>query len=176
MRNIVILTFMVFCISTVSASFTAASASAADSSFTQSDRDRMIRLEEGLKATNQRIDDGLKATNQRIDDMGKKIDDMGKKIDDMGKKIDDVKADVNKRLDQMYTLILWGFGILFGLFFSGMVFLVGFVLWDRRTALAPAVRKTNEVEERTELLEKALKEAAVENPGLKKALKHFGLL
>ncbi|MBF0566689.1 MAG: hypothetical protein HQK89_15800 [Nitrospirae bacterium] len=162
MRNIVILTFMVFCISTVSASFTAASASAADSSFTQSDRDRMIRLEEGLKATNQRIDDGLKATNQRIDDMGKKID--------------DVKADVNKRLDQMYTLILWGFGILFGLFFSGMVFLVGFVLWDRRTALAPAVRKTNEVEERTELLEKALKEAAVENPGLKKALKHFGLL
>jgi hypothetical protein len=66
----------------------------------------------------------------------------------------------------------WGFGILFG----GMGLLMGFVLWDRRTALAPAVRKTKEIEERAELLEKALKEAAVENPGLKKALKHVGLL
>ncbi|KJU87044.1 hypothetical protein MBAV_000759, partial [Candidatus Magnetobacterium bavaricum] len=43
-------------------------AGAADSSFTQADRDRMIRtevkLEEGLKTVNQRID----AVNQRIDD------------------------------------------------------------------------------------------------------------
>src|SRR5208337_4976676 len=98
MRSSVVLIFLeallVFCISTAVAE--------AGSSFTQSDRDRMIRLEEGQKATNKKIDDGLKATNQRIDDMKELI----------------------------YVVI------------SGMFILIGFILWDRRTALAPAVRKT----------------------------------
>ncbi|MBF0466780.1 MAG: hypothetical protein HQK88_09845 [Nitrospirae bacterium] len=147
MKSVAIAVFVLFCLSTVAFS--------ADSSFTQSDRDRLIRLEEGLKATNQKIDDGLKATNQRIDDL---------------------KADMNRKFDQMTTFMLWGFGILFGLFFSGMGFLMGFVLWDRRTALAPAVRKTKELEERAELLEKALKEVSIKNPDIKEALKHVGLL
>jgi hypothetical protein len=151
MKSLVIFVFMVFCIATVVAS----SAFGANSSFRQSDRERLIKvetkLEDGLKATNQKIEDGLKATNQRIDDM---------------------KADMNKRFDQMYTLILWGFGILLG----GMGSLMGFVLWDRRNAIAPAIRKTKEIEERAELFEKAIKEAAIDNPGLKEALKHFGLL
>ncbi|MFN3481121.1 MAG: hypothetical protein ACK415_12170, partial [Thermodesulfovibrionales bacterium] len=46
--------------------------------FTQEDRDRLIRLEEGLKAINQRIED------------------------------------TNKRIDNLQTFMLWGFGILFG--------------------------------------------------------------
>ncbi|MBF0345107.1 MAG: hypothetical protein HQL06_12870 [Nitrospirae bacterium] len=40
---------------------------------------------------------------------------------------------------------------------------MGFVLWDRRTALAPAIRRTKEVEEQSELLVKALKEVATKN-------------
>ena len=37
-------------------------------SYTQDDRDRLIRVEEGLKAINQRIDNLEKSVNQRIDD------------------------------------------------------------------------------------------------------------
>ncbi|MFN7065745.1 MAG: hypothetical protein ACK4OF_06335, partial [Aquificaceae bacterium] len=52
-------------------------------SFTQEDRDRLIRLEEGLKATNQRIEEGLKATNQRIEEglkaTNQRIDDLNKR-------------------------------------------------------------------------------------------------
>ncbi|MBF0564779.1 MAG: hypothetical protein HQK89_06010 [Nitrospirae bacterium] len=147
MRSLLILIFMVFCISTVT--------DAAGSSFTQSDRDRMIRLEEGLKATNQRMEDGFKATNQRIDDL---------------------KADMNRRLEHITTFMFWGFGILFGLFFSGMGFLIGFVLWDRRIALTPAVRKTKELEEQAELLKKALQEVALNDPHVHEALKHVGML
>lgn len=40
--------------------------------------------------------------------------------------------------------MFWGFGILF----AGMFTLVVFVLWDRRTALSPAIRKNKELEER----------------------------
>jgi hypothetical protein len=68
--------------------------------------------------------------------------------------------------------MLWGFGILFG----GMGILIGFVIWDRRTALAPVIRKNKELEEREERLEKALKELAAKDLKVAEALRHVGLL
>ncbi|QID32248.1 hypothetical protein [Pampinifervens florentissimum] len=107
-------------------------------SFTLEDRDRIIRLEENQK-------EGFKALMQRIDDTNKRIDDINKRIDD-----------TNKRIDDMISIMLWGFGVLF----AGMMSLIGFVIWDRRSALAPAIRKTKELEEREEKIEKALKKLA----------------
>ncbi|MFN7065294.1 MAG: hypothetical protein ACK4OF_04010, partial [Aquificaceae bacterium] len=37
---------------------------------------------------------------------------------------------LQKQIDDLRTLMLWGFGILFG----GMGILIGLVMWDRRTA------------------------------------------
>jgi glutamine synthetase type III len=162
MKRIAITVMMLFCLST-------AAVAAAESSFTQSDRDRMIRLEEGLKATNQRINDVKAEMNSIKADVKAEMNSMKA---DMKADMNSMKADINIRLEQMTTFMLWGFGILF----SGMGFLMGFVLWDRRTALAPAIRKTKELEERAELLEKALKEASITNPGIKEALKHVGIL
>jgi len=132
---VLIITFIILCAPTVSF--------AKAIPFTQDDRDRLIRLEEGQKALNQRIDD----LNKRIDDL-------------------------NKRIDGLQTFMLWGFGILFG----GMGILIGFVIWDRRTALAPAIKKYKELEEKEEKIEKALKELAEKDPKIAEALKHVGLL
>ena len=44
---------------------------------------------------------------------------------------------IDKRFDSLNNFIMWGFGIVF----MGIFTLIGFVLWDRRTALAPAIRK-----------------------------------
>ncbi|MBF0564817.1 MAG: hypothetical protein HQK89_06210 [Nitrospirae bacterium] len=150
MRSLFILLFLLFFISTVPA--------AAGSSFTQSDRDRMIRLET-------RVEDGFKATNQRIDDM---MADMNRRFEQVDKRFDQV----DKHFDQVTTFMFWCFGILFG----GMGLLITLVIWDRRTAIAPAVHKTKEIGERTELVEKALREVALKNPDVKEALKHFGLM
>ncbi|MBF0538398.1 MAG: hypothetical protein HQL03_09130 [Nitrospirae bacterium] len=122
-------------------------AEAADSSFTQADRDRITRLEEGLKALNQRLDDNLKAINQRLDD--------------------NIKA-INQKFDYVIGLMY--------VMLSGMFVLVGFILWDRRTTLAPVVRTTKELEARTEKLELVLREQAEKDPKLKETLKHAGLL
>jgi len=115
--------------------------------FTQEDRDRLIRLEEGQKALNQRINGVEKSFNQRIDDLKEEIRDMK-------------------------TFMLWGYGILFG----GMGILIGFVIWDRRTALAPAIKQYKELEEREEKIEKVLKELSTRDPNVKEALRHVGLL
>ncbi|MCL5277293.1 MAG: hypothetical protein M1517_05925 [Deltaproteobacteria bacterium] len=68
--------------------------------------------------------------------------------------------------------MLWGFGILF----AGMFTLIGFVIWDRRTALAPAIRKNKELEEKEELFKKALKEYSKTEPKLADILKSLHLM
>ncbi len=77
-----------------------------------------------------------------------------------------------QRIDDVINIMLWGFGVLF----AGMMSLIGFVIWDRRSALAPAIRKTKELEEREEKIEKALKKLAEKNPEVKEALKEAGIL
>ncbi|MBF0592317.1 MAG: hypothetical protein HQL02_09540 [Nitrospirae bacterium] len=144
---------------------TVVAVNAADSSFTQADRDRIIRMEDrmtrmedGLKALNQRLDDNLKAINQRIDDSLKAIN---QRIDATNQRIDDLKGVI-------YVLI--------SVTMSSVLVIVGFILWDRRTTLAPVVRTTKELEARTERLELIIKEKAEKDPELKEALRHAGLL
>ncbi len=94
-----------------------------------------------------RIEEGQKALNQRIDDLDKKL---------------------SKRIDDLANLI---YGVL-----AGMFALVGFVIWDRRSALAPAIRKTKDIEERQDRVERAIKELALKYPEIKEILKTLALL
>ena len=87
------------------------------------------------------------------------------------KRIDDLKSDLGGRIDDLRGLVLWGFGVLF----AGMFTLIGFVIWDRRSALAPAIRKNKEIEERGNRMEKALKEYALKEPKLAEVLKSLGM-
>lgn len=117
-------------------SFTALNAFAKNVSFTQDDRDRLIKLET--------------------------------KIEGMEKRLDQI----DRRIERLENVMMWGFGLLF----TTMIGLVGFVLWDRRTALAPAIRKNKELEEREDRVEKALREYAKKEPGLAEVLKNLGLM
>ena len=106
----------------------------------------IVRLEAGQNAINTRIDDVKNEMNKRIDDVNTRIDDMkneiNKRIDDVNTRIDDMKNEVNTRIDDMknevntrfddlFSLILWGFGILF----TGIFGLIGYIIWDRTHAL-----------------------------------------
>lgn len=99
--------------------------------FSQDDRERLIRLEtkveEGHKSLQRQID-SLESTTQR--------------------QVDVLSVATQRQADDLQTLLLWGFGILFG----GMGILIGFVIWDRRTALEPVIRRSRELEDREENL------------------------
>ncbi len=112
--------------------------------FTQKDRERLIRLET-------KVEEGQKALQRQITDL---------------------KVDTQRQTDDLKTLILWGFGILFG----GMGLLIGFVIWDRRTALEPVAKKYRELEEQGEKYNKALKEYARVEPKLAEILRSLNLL
>jgi hypothetical protein len=116
-------------------------------SFTLADRDRLIRLEATLKA----FKDSIEKRFERIDKRFEQVD---------------------KRFEQMLTF-MWILASVFG----GLVAAtIGFAIWDRRTALAPAIRRSRELEERNDRVERALRELAQNDPKIAEALKHVGLL
>lgn len=71
---------------------------------------RIARLEEGQKAIRVEIKEGQRSLQKQIDGL-------------------------DKRIDGLSNVILGGFGVAF----AGIFSLIGFVLWDRRTALSPVI-------------------------------------
>ena len=97
------------------------------------------------------------------------------KIEQIDKRFEQIE----RRFERLENVMMWGFGLLF----TTMVGMVGFVLWDRRTALAPVARamkeKEAEIEElkkRERLLEEAVRDYAVGDQRLTGILKARGLL
>ena len=127
---------------------------------------RIIRLEEGQKALNKRVDD----LNKRIDtletSLNKRIDDVNTSL---SKRIDDVNNNLSKRIDDLWNLTITGFAILF----AGMFTLIGFVIWDRRTAISPVQNEVRELKEEFFELKKSLREYAKKEPKFAEVFKSF---
>ncbi|HEX7583053.1 MAG TPA: hypothetical protein VF373_00080, partial [Prolixibacteraceae bacterium] len=80
------------------------------------------------------------------------------------KRIDDIHLQINRLEDKFDSYFMWGFGLVLMSIFG----LIGFIIYDRRTTLAP-------VENKTERIIKVLKEAAEKDPVLREALKKTAL-
>ena len=111
--------------------------------YTQADRDRMVRLETKVEALDKRIDDLSSHMETRFSEVDKKFDRLEDKFD---------------------SYFMWGFGMVLMSIFG----LIGFIIYDRRTTLAP-------VENKTERVIKALRERAEKDPLLMEALKNTAL-
>lgn len=105
--------------------------------------------------------DRLRNIELRLERVETKIEGIEKRIDDLRLEL---KGEIGALRDLIYVVI------------AGIFVLIGFVIWDRRTALAPAVKKTKELEERGEKIERALKELAEKDPKVAEVLKHIGFL
>ena len=111
--------------------------------YTQADRDRMVRLETKVEALDKRIDDLSSNMETRFTDVDEKFDRLEDKFD---------------------SYFMWGFGMVLMSIFG----LIGFIIYDSRTTLAP-------VENKTERVIKALRERAEKDPLLMEALKNTAL-
>jgi len=118
--------------------------------YTLEDRDRLIRVE------------------TKIEELDSRFEQIDKRFEQVERRFEQVE----RRIERLENVMIWGFGLLF----TTMIGLVGFVLWDRRTALSPAIRKNKELEERNDKIEKALKEYAYKEPKLAEILRNVGLM
>ncbi|MDI6781338.1 MAG: hypothetical protein QME49_04440, partial [bacterium] len=75
---------------------------------------------------------------------------------------------IDKRIDDLRGLVYVALGGIMTLI-CGLLAMIGFVLWDRRTAITPVVRKTKE-------LEQGFEDERVERVAIRKALKGYALV
>jgi len=145
--------------------------------FTQKDRELLIELKIRMGEIDKRfeqIDKRFEQIDKRFEQVDKRFEQVDRRFEQADKRFEqaDKRSDgIERRLERLETVMMWGFGLLF----TSMVGMIGFVLWDRRSALAPAVRMVKELEERERLLEKALKEYANIEPRFAEILKTLRL-
>ncbi|MEI7897435.1 MAG: hypothetical protein WCJ26_10405 [bacterium] len=77
-----------------------------------------------------------------------------------------------RQLDDIKTLFYWGFGILITLF----LFMLGYMIWDRRTAMKPALEQAAKADESSRTLMTMLREYSKKHPDLAEILRTHGML
>ncbi len=115
--------------------------------YTLADRDRLIKVETEISSV-------------RIE-MNAFRNELTARLESQQKQIDDLK-----------TLFFWGFSIIITL----IIFMLGYMIWDRRTALKPALLKAEDATDKTRNLVSVLREYARSHPDLAEILKTYGLL
>ncbi len=97
-----------------------------------------------------RLEEGQKGLNKRFDDVNKRFDDVNKRIDMLA--------------NLMYVIIAGIFG------------LIGFVVWDRKTAMKPVREDISKVESKVDRFLAVLRALAEEDKRVAEILKRFNLL
>lgn len=125
--------------------------------FTLEDRDRIMRTEERVQSLRNEINAKFEFLDAKFGAIDTKFEAIDTKFEAMDSKIE---------------TLYWGFGILITL----MLFLFGYIIWDRRTALNPIQNKTASLEERMNKIEFTYREQAKKDPVFAEILKNAGLL
>ncbi len=144
--------------------------------FTLEDRDRLIKLEEKLNATNEKIESLQNETNGKIESLRNDINGKTESLqNETNGKIESLRNEMNAKfeaVDSKIETMYWGLGVIITL----ILFMLGYMIWDRRTALHPVQKKTMEHEEKFRKLEHIAKEHAKKDPSFAELLRVAGLL
>jgi len=79
-----------------------------------------------------------------------------------------LEQSLNKRIDDLRNLIY--------VVLAGIFALVGFVIWDRRSAISPVIKQTRDIEEEERKILKVLREYSRKEPKFAEVMKSVGLL
>ena len=92
---------------------------------------------------------------------------------DMASLRNEVKSAIESFRTEITGFLLWGFGLLF----TGMLILVGFILWDRRSTLKPVKDEIDDLKERkVDRIIAALKKLSEDDARFAQVLRSVGLL
>jgi len=118
-----------------------------DKGYSSGDEEKLYLSSKEIIERLTRLEEGQKALNKRIDDVR-----------------DELKGDINDLKSLVYVLL------------GGIIALIAIVIWDRRSALSPVIRRTRELESDYDLTLRILKEYGKREPKFAEVLRSFGLL
>ena len=122
--------------------------------YTLADRDRAILTDAKISALEVKMDVKFESVNARIEALETRMD---------------IKFEaVNARIDYLF----WLQGVILAL----ILFILGYTIWDRRTALQPALDKSTEAEVKSSNLIRVLREYSKKHADLAEILRTHGIL
>ena len=158
--------------------FISSTALAGGDSFTQKDRELLIRLDERLnqidkrfEQINKRIDDLREDMNKRFEQVDKRFEQIDKRFEQVNKRFDEQ----NKRFDTLQQLMI----AIIAAFAAIVAVAIGFAIWDRSTMVRKARDEAIErIEKEGRLRDfiRALRAYAEKNRELAEILRSFNLL
>lgn len=136
--------------------------------YTLADRDRAILA--GAKINS--LETKINTIETKITVLETKITALEIKVNTLDDKMEVRFENLQKQIDDIKALFYWGFGILITLF----LFLLGYNIWDRRTAMKPALILASKAEENSRSLTATLRAYSKNHPDLAEILRTHGLL
>ena len=134
-------------------------------SFTLGDRDRLMRNEQKIENVHIEVNTLRTEMNVRFESIENKLDSrfnsFENEINELEKRMDIKFESQQKQTNIIITLMFFLLG--------GMMSLMGFVIYDRKTAIKP-------LQNRQEVLEKILVNYSKDNKAFREILKNAGLL
>ena len=97
------------------------------------------------------------------------------KIETLEAKINALEANMNVKFEAVNARIdylFWLQGVIVAL----ILFMLGYMIWDRRTALQPALEKASDADAKTTSLIRSLRDYSKKHPDLAEILKTHGIL
>ena len=144
------------------------SVQAGNTSFTQQDRELLIRLDERLNQV-----------DKRFEQIDKRFEQVDKRFEQTDKRFAELREDMNKRFETMQDLMI----AIIGAFAAVVAVTIGFAIWDRRTMIRPFEREVREINDsilqdrkRLETMLEALRRKAATDQELASILKNFSLM
>jgi len=137
--------------------------------FTLQDRDRIMRTEQKVESLRKEMNTRFEALETKMDT---RFEAMDTRFEALETKMDTRFNSQQQQIDDLKTMFFWGFGIMITL----MIFMMGYMIWDRRTAMNPVREKVERLTYGQDNLTKVLIEHSHKDPELANILRTFGLL
>jgi len=125
--------------------------------YTLADRDRLIKVEASVGSLRNEMSSLRNEMNSLRNEMNARFEAVDAKFDAMNSKFD---------------YVFWLLGALFAM----MIFMLGFMIWDRRTTLAPVKSEIEELKRANEKMKEIFIKQAENQPKLLEILKNAGIL
>jgi predicted RNase H-like nuclease (RuvC/YqgF family) len=165
---------MKWLIITILLSFVCASQIAAQQQevpYTLADRDRIIRLEAGQEALRNEMNGLRKEISGFRNEMDGLRNEMDGLRNEMDAKFETIEVKI-QALDAKIDYVFWLLGALFAL----MLFMLGYMIWDRRTALNPIRMDVEQLKRENENMKTILRTYSEKIPQLREILRNAGIL
>jgi len=179
MKKAIVLLTTIICFFNV---FAVLSVNAGDDSFTQKDRELLIRIDERLNQVDKRfeqVDKRFEQVDKRFEQMDKRFNELRQDMNKRFEQVDKRFEQVDKRFESLQNLMM----AIIGAFAAIVAVTIGFAIWDRRTMIRPFEDKVKKMEndivsdrKKLESLFEALRNYAEKHPDLADILKQFSIL